>query len=83
MIPCWYVNMRESVSFDIWASSQENLSLEFLTRSSSNQSAQLQRLGRNLKLYIYRGSYMSAHVLLKLLNKLRKKNIKCEACRAF
>ena len=25
---------------------------------------------------------MSAHVLLNLLNKLRKKN-KCEACRAF
>ena len=26
MIPCWYVNMRESVSFDTWALSQENLS---------------------------------------------------------
>ena len=31
----------------------------------------------------YRGSYMSAHVLLNLLNELRKKEIKCEACRAF
>ena len=26
---------------------------------------------------------MSAHVLLNLLNKLKKKEIKCEACRAF
>ena len=26
---------------------------------------------------------MSAHVLLNLLNKLGKKEIKCEACRAF
>ena len=32
--------------------------------------------------FAYRGSYMSAHVLLKSLNELRKK-IKCEACRAF
>ena len=31
---------------------------------------------------LYRGSYMSAHVLLNLLNELRKE-IKCEACRAF
>ena len=31
---------------------------------------------------IYRGSYISAHVLLSLLNELGKK-IKCEACRAF
>ena len=30
---------------------------------------------------IYRGTYMSAHVLLNLLNEL--KEIKCEACRAF
>ena len=31
-----------------------------------------------------RGSYMSAHVLLIILNKLRwGKEIKCEACRAF
>ena len=29
-----------------------------------------------------RGSYMSAHVLLNLLNELGKE-IKCEACRAF
>ena len=29
-----------------------------------------------------RGSYMSAHVLLNLLNELEKE-IKCEACRAF
>ena len=29
-----------------------------------------------------KGSYMSAHVLLNLLNELGKK-IKCEACRAF
>ena len=29
---------------------------------------------------INRGSYMSAHVLLNLLNELR---IKCESCRAF
>ena len=29
-----------------------------------------------------KGSYMSAHVLLNLLNEL-KKEIKCEACRAF
>ena len=26
---------------------------------------------------------MSAHVLLNLLNELRKREIKCEACRAF
>ena len=32
--------------------------------------------------YIYRGSEMSVHVLLNLLNKLGKE-IKCEACRAF
>ena len=32
---------------------------------------------------IHRGSYMSAHVLLNLLNKLGEKEIKCEACRAF
>ena len=31
---------------------------------------------------IYRGSYMSAHVLLNLLNELGKRD-KCEACRAF
>ena len=31
---------------------------------------------------IYRGSYMSAHVLLNLLNELRKRD-KCEASRAF
>ena len=30
----------------------------------------------------YRGSCMSAHVLLNLLNELGKE-IKCEACRAF
>ena len=30
----------------------------------------------------YRGSYMSAHVLLNLLNELGKE-IKCEACQAF
>ena len=30
-----------------------------------------------------RGSYMSAHVLLNLLNEVGKKEIKCEACRAF
>ena len=36
---------------------------------------------------VYRESYMSAHVLLNLLNELRKRDkmlgIKCEACRAF
>ena len=31
---------------------------------------------------LYRGSYMSAHVLLNLLNELGKV-IKCEACREF
>ena len=31
---------------------------------------------------LYRGSYMSAYVLLSLLNELEKE-IKCEACRAF
>ena len=31
---------------------------------------------------LYRGSYMSAHGLLTLLNALGKK-IKCESCRAF
>ena len=31
---------------------------------------------------IYRGSYMCAHVVLDLLNELRKV-IECEACRAF
>ena len=35
-----------------------------------------------LVVVICRGSYMSAHVLLNLLNKLGKKK-KCEACRAF
>ena len=35
-----------------------------------------------LFIYLYRGSYMSAHVLLNLLNELGKE-IKCEACRAF
>ena len=30
---------------------------------------------------LHRGSYMSAHVLLNLLNELGKKKIKCEACR--
>ena len=30
-----------------------------------------------------KGSYMSAHVLLNLSNELRKKEIKCKACRAF
>ena len=30
-----------------------------------------------------RGSYMSAHVVLNLLNKLGKLEIKCEACRVF
>ena len=32
---------------------------------------------------IYRGSYMSAHASLNLLNELRKKEIKCEVCLAF
>ena len=32
---------------------------------------------------IYRGSDMSAHVLLILLNELGGKEIKCEACHAF
>ena len=32
----------------IWASSQENLSLGFLTKRVSNQSLQLQRLARKL-----------------------------------
>ena len=36
-----------------------------------------------IALYILnRGSYMSAHVLLNLLNELGKE-IKCETCRAF
>ena len=30
-----------------------------------------------------RESYMSAHVLLNLLNQLGGKEMKCEACRAF
>ena len=34
------------------------------------------------ELVLYGGSYMSAHVLLILLNELEKE-IKCEACRAF
>ena len=34
------------------------------------------------KIWMHRGSYMSAHVLLNLLNELRKRD-KCEACRAF
>ena len=29
------------------------------------------------------GSYMSAHVLLKVLNEVRDKEIKCEACQAL
>ena len=37
------------------------------TMLDSNQSALLERLGR-----IHRGSYMSAHVLLDLLNELGK-----------
>ena len=36
-------------------------------------------LGSSGLLMIDRGSYMSAHVLLNLLYKLRKKKIKCEA----
>ena len=39
------------------------------------------RIG-DVSLVGYRGSYMSAHVLLNLLNELGKV-IKCEACRAF
>ena len=33
-------------------------------------------------LHIHRGSYMSAHVLLNLLNEFGKRD-KCEACRAY
>ena len=36
-----------------------------------------------LEIVLYRGSYMSAHVLLNLLNKLGKIYIKYEAFRAF
>ena len=32
---------------------------------------------------VHSGSYMSAHVLLNLLNKLRKSNKKFKACLAF
>ena len=39
-------------------------------------------INKKRNLAIHRGSYMSAHVLLNLLNDLGKK-IKCEACRAF
>ena len=35
------------------------------------------------KIHIYRGSYMSAHVLLNLLNELAEKETKCKACLAF
>ena len=42
----------------------------------------LSPLKRMAFIKIYRGSYMSAHVLLNLLNELGKE-IKCEACRAF
>ena len=36
----------------------------------------------NFSLPLHRESYMSAHVLLNLLNELGKRD-KCEACRAF
>ena len=35
---------------------------------------QLYRLAGSLFMSLYRGSYMSAHVLLNLLNKLRKRD---------
>ena len=37
-----------------WASSQENLSLGFPTKWGSNRPAQLQRLARGLKFWIYK-----------------------------
>ena len=37
----------------IWASSRKNLSLGFLTKRDSNQSPQLQRLARKLKIRLY------------------------------
>ena len=60
-------------SFDLPRLSKAGLSLneEKLTRN-----VMLSGLG------LYRGSYMSAHVLLNLINELGKV-IKCEACRAF
>ena len=33
--------------------------------------------------FLHNGSNTSAYDLLNLLNKLRKKQIKCEACRSF
>ena len=49
------------------------------------QSHMIVQLSSELQNKIYmlhRGSYMSAHVLLNLLNELGKRD-KCEACRAF
>ena len=45
-------------------------------------AAAMTMLSQPASLIIHSGYYMSAHVLLNLLNKLRKE-IKPEACRAF
>ena len=46
---CVLLDSDDRTTGEIWASSRENLSLGFPTRSYSNQLAQLQRLTRMLK----------------------------------
>ena len=43
------LHQKNVASFNIWAVTQENLSLGFPTRSCPNQSAQLQRVARIVK----------------------------------
>ena len=56
--------------------------LSFLTNILDVWLLKLKK-NRRKQIILYRGSYMSAHVLLNLLNEMGKKEIKCEACRAF
>ena len=44
---------RKTIFQTIWAVTRENLSLGFPTKRDSNQSDQLQRLARNLKIYLW------------------------------
>ena len=51
----WYAHIAPAANVDnyntlIWASTRQNLSFGFPTKRDSNQSTQLQRLARKLKL---------------------------------
>ena len=63
---------------------QQSVSLCKVSRGFNNSvnTAYEQQTSELSSIKIHRGSYMSAHVLLNLLNELGKR-IKCEACRAF